>query len=69
MTSEFIFIGDLSPRHQRALRLMVEKYRRGALEHGDLEGGKRWTRAMLEEQIDKNFYMLFDLMEMEDAEA
>jgi hypothetical protein len=67
--ADYIHIGDLSERHQRALRHFVYRYRRGACEHGDLMGGRRWTPDMLEEQLDLSFYLLFELMEHEDSNA
>ena len=63
----FIYVGDLSTRHQRALELFVKKYRKGAAEHGDLQRNKKWTRDMLDETLDLSFYVLFELMEMEDS--
>lgn len=59
----YIWIGDLSDRHQRALRLFVDKYRKGAAEHGDLEHNREWTRDMLGEAMDLTFYMIFELLE------
>lgn len=66
--TDFIFVGDLSDRHQRALRKWVEKYRKGAAEHGDLGTNRKWTKDMLSEAADLSFYVIFELMELEDSE-
>lgn len=63
----YIYVGDLSERHQRALRLFVEKYRKGAAEHGDLADNKRWTKDMLDESIDLIFYHVFQILETGDV--
>ena len=65
---DYIYVGDMTPRHQRALRTIVDKYRAGAREHGDLLPGRSWTRDMLGELIDLANYATFQLMELEDAE-
>jgi hypothetical protein len=66
--SDYIYIGDLSERHQSALRRWVGKYRLGAIEHGDLATNRKWTKDMLCEAADLSFYVLFQLMELEDGE-
>jgi hypothetical protein len=65
--SDYIYVGDLSQQHQRALRYFVSKYRKGAADHGDLERNKKWTREMLDEGCDLAFYVIFELLEMEDS--
>lgn len=54
----------LSDRHIAALELFIDKFRKGALEHGDLQSGKDWTPDMLSERIDENFYQIFQLLEI-----
>lgn len=63
----YIYVGDLSERHQRAIAKFVEKYRKGAAEHGDLQRNRKWTKDMLEEVCDLSFYAIFELLEMEDS--
>lgn len=63
----YIYIGDLSERHRRAIEMFVKKYRKGAAEHGDLLRNKKWTRDMLDEATDLAFYAIFELLEMEDS--
>lgn len=64
----YIYVGDLSTLHQKALELFVAKYRKGAAEHGDLQRNKKWTRDMLDEATDLAFYTIFQLLEMADSE-
>lgn len=64
----YLYIGDLSEKHQQALRLFVDKYRKGAAEHGDLERNRKWTKDMLDESIDLIFYHVFELMSLMDGE-
>lgn len=64
----YLYVGDLSERHIRALKMFVDKYRRGAAEHGDLATNRKWTKDMLGEAADLAFYVLFELMEIEDSE-
>jgi hypothetical protein len=63
MSDGYIWIGDLSDKHQKAIRLFIDKYRRGAAEHGDLASNRTWTRDMLDESIDLVFYLTFQLLE------
>lgn len=63
-----IDIRELSPRHQAALSRFVAKYKAGAREHGDLQQGKQWTTDMLNEQVDQSFYMIFELLELEEQD-
>jgi hypothetical protein len=66
--SDYIYIGDLSERHKRALVLFVEKFKKGALEHGDLRLNKQWTKDILDEAVDKSFYEIFELLNLLDSE-
>lgn len=63
-----INVDGLSDRHVRALRRFADKFIRGAREHGDLHAGRKWTRDMLDESLDKSFYEIFTLLDMEDAD-
>ena len=67
MTEGYIYVGDLSDKHQRALKLFIQKYRIGAQAHGDLDSNRVWTRDMLDESIDLVFYLTFQLLEHGDA--
>lgn len=69
MSDGYIYVGDLSDKHQKALRIFVDKYRKGAAEHGDLASNKLWTRDMLSETIDLAFYMSFQIMEHLDGDV
>lgn len=62
-----INVEGLSDRHIRALLWFVRKFIRGAKDHGDLAPGRKWTPDMLEEVVDKSFYEIFTLLDMEDA--
>jgi len=62
---DYVYVGDLSPRHKRALIIFIDKFKKGALEHGDLQPNKHWTRDMLDEAVDKSFYEIFELMDIE----
>ena len=57
-------VTELSERHIRALELFIQKFKKGAIEHGDLQAGKNWTRDMLDESIDDSFYRIFQLLEL-----
>lgn len=59
-----IDISDLPERHQKALLLFVEKFKKGAKEHGDLMPGKDWTEDMLHEDLDGAFYRIFQLIDI-----
>jgi hypothetical protein len=63
-----IDITGLSERHVAALEVFIDKFKKGALEHGDLQRGKRWTPDMLSERIDENFYAIFELLELLDGD-
>ena len=64
--NDYIYIGDMSDRHKKALLIFIAKFKKGALEHGDLQPNKRWTKDMLDEAVDKSFYEIFELMDIED---
>ena len=65
---DLLDISDLSERHQRALTIFVEKFRSGALEHGDLVAKKQWTEDKIMEQIDYVFYNIFELLDVQEGE-
>lgn len=65
--ADHVYIGDLSLRRQKALRIFIERFRKGATEHADIETTRKWTKDMLEETVDKTFYAIFELMEMDDV--
>ena len=56
------------PRHIRALERFIEKFRKGAIEHGDLQAGRDWTKDMLDENVDNAFYTIFMLLDREDKD-
>jgi hypothetical protein len=67
---DHIFIGDLSPDAQEAIRISVAKFRKGADEHGPLDVLKgNWTKAFLEELIDGHHYLIFQLMKLDKGGA
>lgn len=61
-------VTQLSERHIRALAYYINKFIRGAIEHGDLAPKKEWTKDMLDEVNDKSFYEIFTLLDMFDIE-
>lgn len=63
-----IYIGDLTPRHQEALKIFVAKFKAGAKLHGDLKPSKPWTKDKLEELVDTNFYTIFELLDVMEGE-
>lgn len=60
---DVIDISGLTMSHKLALSLFVDKFTKGALQHGDLQPGKKWTKDMLEEAVDQLFYTVFELLE------
>ena len=58
----------LSEQHIRALERFIEKFRKGALEHGNLALNKDWTADMIDELVDCNFYAIFHLLDGEHHE-
>jgi hypothetical protein len=56
-------VEGLSEDHIAALETFFEKFKAGALEHGDLHFGKDWTDDALHEVIDLSFYMTFMILE------
>ena len=62
-------VTGLSDRHIVALERFIAKFRAGALEHGDLKPGKQWTPDMISEQVDTVFYLIFEMLEIEDGKV
>lgn len=60
-----IDVSMLSPTHVKALVYFINKYICGAVAHDDLTPGKSWTRDMLEEAVDKSFYEIFTLIDLD----
>jgi hypothetical protein len=57
-------VTGLSDRHIEALEFFIDKFVKGAREHGDLVAGKDWTLDRLEENVDDAFYTIFMLLDM-----
>ena len=57
-------VSNLSDRHIKALKHFIAKFRKGALEHGDLAPGKDWTPDMIDEMSDFGFYLTFQLLDI-----
>jgi hypothetical protein len=59
---DVIDVYGMSENHQAVLSEFVTKYKEGVREHGDLSFDVDWTPAMIHEQIDYTFYLIFQLM-------